>query len=245
MSVELRIKYASECTDTQCIERVKDAGLVFSDYQLMFNGVKVAKDGYCGEWMTELISKSNGFHEPQEEYAFYEVLKRITDGSSMLEVGCYWAWYSMWFNKDVKNAKNYLIDCDQNYLDVGINNFNLNNMVGEFELNCVPNFTMEYFFEKYKLDFLNILHSDIQGFEMDLLNSCKPFMDRIGYIFISTHSDSLHEQVIDLITSSSFTILCENNLRQSCSVDGFVVAKNPHIDKDFKQIKITKGNYTY
>ena len=92
-SEALRIKYASECMDTKFIDKIEDAGKVFDNYQLMFNGVKIKKDCYCGEWMTELITKSDGFHEPQEEKAFYEVLKRIPDGSTMLEVGSFWAWY--------------------------------------------------------------------------------------------------------------------------------------------------------
>lgn len=244
-SETLRIKYAKECIDTDSIERVENSGKVFENYQLMFNGIKIIKDCYCGEWMTELIKSAGGFHEPQEEKAFYEVLKRIPDNSKMLEVGSFWAWYSMWFNKNIKNAKNYLVDCDENFLNIGVENFRLNDMIGNFELNSVPNFTMEYFFNKHNIDFLDILHSDIQGFEIQLLESCRPLMHKIGYIFVSTHSDFLHDECIKIIKESSFVILCENNLRESCSVDGFIVAKNPNIDKELTNIKISKGNYVY
>ncbi len=56
---------------------VEHAGKTVDNYQIMFNGITVIKDCYCGEWMTELISQSEGFHEPQEEKAFFEVLKNI------------------------------------------------------------------------------------------------------------------------------------------------------------------------
>ena len=34
--------------------------------QIMHNGLRVLADGYCGEWMTQLIARCRGCHEPQE-----------------------------------------------------------------------------------------------------------------------------------------------------------------------------------
>ncbi|HEY62360.1 MAG TPA: hypothetical protein G4N95_06890 [Anaerolineae bacterium] len=73
-----RIKMTASCIDCESIPKVPQAGEVFDSpkgrYQLMHNGVKVVEDGYCGKWMTELIRRLQGFHEPQEEKAFYKLL---------------------------------------------------------------------------------------------------------------------------------------------------------------------------
>lgn len=102
-----RIAMTISCKDAMAIPKVPNAGQIFlqgnSEYQLMHNGVKVTKDGYCGPWMTEIITRLEGHHEPQEEFVFHLLLERMRKtlaGSRapvMIEIGSYWAYYSLWF----------------------------------------------------------------------------------------------------------------------------------------------------
>src|SRR3954453_5900044 len=89
------------CLDADALPKVEGAGDVHDGVQVMHNGVRVVEGGYYGEWMTEVIRRLRGHHEPQEEVAFHSVLERLstTCGPSpaMLELGAFWAYYSLWF----------------------------------------------------------------------------------------------------------------------------------------------------
>jgi len=50
----------------------------------------------------------------------------------MIEIGCFWALWSLIFKNEYKSGKNVLIELSKRALDVGITNFKLNN----FE--CIP-----------------------------------------------------------------------------------------------------------
>jgi hypothetical protein len=52
---------------------------------------------------------------------------------------------------------------------------------------------------------------------------------KIGYLFISTHSNQLHQDCITLLKIKGYLIVCEANLDESYSVDGIIVAKLPEI----------------
>lgn len=248
-----RIEKTISCRDCDYIPKVENAGLITEGYQIMHNGLKIFQGCYHGDWMSEIISRCNGHHEPQEEKAFYEVLKIIGDDSTMIEVGSFWAYYSMWFNSQIKGAKNYMIDINENILDVGRRNFELNGLTGNFFVDEVPHFSFPKFLEQNNIEFVNLLHSDIQGWEYHLLQDCQPYLDKIGYIFISTHTDQhtpggfwnaprefLHEDCLQFLKDNGFIILCEHNMKESSSHDGLIVAKNPKIDPDFIKIELSK-----
>jgi len=79
-----------------------------------------------------------------------------------------------------------------------------------------------------QLDFVDVLHSDIQGYEFEMLQGAHQSLhqDRIGYLFISTHSNDLHDQCINKINEYNYEVLCQANLNQSYSWDGLIVAKS-------------------
>ena len=54
---------------------------------IMHNGVSVVAGGYYGEWMTGIIERLRGHHEPQEEVIFHEILKYLLPSATMLELG--------------------------------------------------------------------------------------------------------------------------------------------------------------
>ncbi|HBY69956.1 MAG TPA: hypothetical protein DEG69_20750, partial [Flavobacteriaceae bacterium] len=124
------------CRDTDYIPKVENAGKIIThkghECQVMHNGVKILKGCYHQDHLTDIIENLKGHHEPQEEKLFYEILKYIPDNGLMIEVGSFWAYYSMWFNREVKNARNIMIEPDFDRLEIGEINFHLNDMSGEF-----------------------------------------------------------------------------------------------------------------
>ena len=108
-----RVHLATSCNDCSGIPKVNGAGNFFgeeNEYQMMHNGVLIKRGSYHGEWMSEIISKLEGHHEPQEEKVFSEVLKTLCAGAVMIELGSFWAYYSLWFQRSVSNAKSILIE---------------------------------------------------------------------------------------------------------------------------------------
>jgi len=93
-----RIELTTSCHDADYIPKVKNAGEVEGKnglrHQVMHNGIRVVYGGYHGDWMAEIIKVLRGHHEPQEEKAFFEILRYVSEGGTMIELGSYWAYYS-------------------------------------------------------------------------------------------------------------------------------------------------------
>lgn len=229
--------------DADYIPKVVGAGEIFYTetvpYQLMHNGVKIhLKSYYDVQWLTDVIHGLKGHHEPQEEKCFYEVLKYIPENATMIELGSYWAYYSLWFMSQIKNAKVYLIEPDLRRLEIGRKNFDLNNKVGTFKrgfagvlkdeepdgtgAECIP---IDDFIESQGIEHTNILHADIQGAEYEMLETTVKHLDRIDYFFISTHGDHIHQPCLRFFKANGFIILAEHSGPESCSGDGLIVAK--------------------
>ena len=116
---------------------------------------------------------NKGVHEPQEEYAFQEVLRFLSLGATMLEVGAYWGYYSLWFLQTVKGGQAFLVEPESAHLEAGRRNFAINGTRADFtqafvgaasdlSVNppqiCVDDFVRE----KKQLSHVPVLHSDIQ-----------------------------------------------------------------------------------
>jgi len=232
-----RTKDVLRCPDNKFIPRVEDAGIVIDDYQIMHNGIRIVKNSYCGDEMRQLLFKNRGVHEPQEERLFQEILKYLPDDAVMIELGSYWAFYSMWFYKVVKHPTCYLVEADPLLLEYGLANFRLNKMQGEFSHfligktagiteNGIPIISIDDFITKNQIPHVHILHSDIQGAEIEMLLGAEQALkqNRIDFIFISTHSHKLHEQVLQVIRRFDFYVLAEADMMNTYSYDGLIVA---------------------
>ncbi len=244
-----RVNEVLLCADSDYIPKVPDAGKVRADengnrVQLMHNDLLVVADGYYGEFVTQIIQRLKGHHEPQEEKVFHEVLKSVMPGSTMIELGCYWAYYSMWFQKAVKNARNYMIEPAKAALDCGRRNFQLNGMHGEFTLARIgrtssvgweasgaggenataPTVCVRDFVQQKRIEKVALLHSDIQGFEYEMLQGCDDLITgrQIEFIFISTHSLRVHFQCLKYLARSGYTIIAEHTPKESYSEDGLI-----------------------
>lgn len=256
-----RIILTMSCDDADDIPKHPDAGKVFDKneivpYQVMHNGIKVVKDGYCAAWMTDLIYALKGHHEPQEEKVFYEILKYIPQKAVMLELGSYWGYYSLWFAKEIQEPTNYLIEPDPERLDLGRRNFALNKCTASFVHGYVGkcgtdagNFQgarkilIDEFLEEQGIDHVNILHSDIQGSEYEMLESAinSILLDKIDYFVISTHSGNIHSDCINFLKFHHYKIIAEHSPSESYSVDGLVVACRASLPHP-KKVQISKNS---
>lgn len=232
------------CDDTDYIPKKIGAGEIFHDkvpsYQLMHNGTKVVLNSYYDvQWLTDVIHGLKGHHEPQEEKCFYEVLKYMPENATMIELGSYWAYYSLWFASEIKGAQNYLIEPDPRRLEVGRKNFNLNNKTGKFirgfagimqdtEPDChgAEWISIDNFMDREGIKHLNILHSDIQGAEAAMLETTVKHLDNIDYFFISTHDvQTAHIPCLEFFKAHGLIILAEHTVYESFGGDGLIVAK--------------------
>lgn len=226
--------------DNQHIKRVTDAGKIKGDTQIMHNGIKIHAGSYYGDGNTILLHRNQGVHEPQEEKVFEEVIRLLSPRSVMVELGAFWAFYSMSFQQKVDNGINYLIEPDPHALLSGKNNFRLNKLKGNFfnyyvsnELisGKVPTITIDWFLRTNNILRVNILHSDIQGFELKMLKGASQYLQdgKIDYIFISTHSNELHNDCKNYLQGFGYQILCDADLDETFSWDGLIVAKHKSI----------------
>lgn len=242
-----RISNVRACPDNDLIPRVADAGKIQNGCLIMHNGLKVDPLSYYGHKGKKLLVKNRGLHEPQEEKVFAEVLKDLPENAVMLELGSYWAFYSIWFNSVVKNARCFMIEPHELLIRMGMKNFHINNMKGVFyhafagaesgkNEKGEKIISVDDFIEEQKIDFIHILHSDIQGFELDMLKGAKKLIERkkVGYFFISTHSNELHNRCIEYLSQYGFILVASANMDESYSYDGLIVMRAPYfagIDK--------------
>lgn len=251
---ESRINDVLACNDNQFIERVTDAGVISGNYQVMHNGIKILLGSYYGHGYTKLLEKSRGVHEPQEERVFAEVLKYIPAGATMIELGSFWAFYSMWFQSRIENAHNFLIEPEYINLLKGKSNFKINGFKGTFinafagkmavDSKPVCTITIDELVKARGIERIHILHSDIQGAELEMLEGAKGVFSAgiVDYVFISTHSNELHMQCEAFLRDYHFEIIASASLNETFSVDGILVAKNKKVSgPEFIQLHLKQS----
>jgi len=248
-----RIDIAAQCSDCEGISRVEQAGQVIErngqKLQVMHNGILVDTQSHYGAFNTQVIERLKGHHEPQEERVFHEVLKHVPTGGSMIELGCFWAYYSMWFQQEVEDAKSVMVEPLDTTLACGRDNFKINDLSGEFVQGCVGNQSLERVdFESWdgsihpiaqvcvddlmdtrQIDRLSILHADIQGAELEMLHGARRALDtaRVDYVFISTHSELLHRQCLSFLKERDYRVIASHTMAESYSVDGLIAMASP------------------
>lgn len=221
-----RAEMTMGCHDADYIPKVREAGASKKvdgvDVQVMHNGLLVKKNGYQGKWQAEIIKTLKGIHEPQEEKVFYEVLKRLKGATSMIELGSWWSYYSMWFLRNNPGALAVCGEPDPVNIELGkanmaLNGFGLNKDViflpvasgktsGKklsFKTEAgntitVPTRSIDDIVSGEKLKKVDILHFDIQGAELDTLKGAEKSIKagKVRFVFISTHHYSISEDPI-------------------------------------------------
>jgi hypothetical protein len=211
------------------IKRDEKAGTIEDGCVILHNGIKVIKDGYYGDF-SKILILNKGCHEPAEERMFELILNDIPENGTMIELGSYWAFYTIWFNKVVKNANNFCIEPELSNLNIGKQNCLLNNInnvnftqgfIGKNQINLYD------FIREKNIDSIDILHSDIQGYELEMLQDITELLtqNKIKYLFISTHSDDLHYKCVNLLKQYNYRIIASADYEtETFCYDGIIVA---------------------
>jgi len=209
----------ADCPDWHELEKVPDAGKIRNGFLVMHQGVKVLPTAYEGYAHGKQMQRALGIHEPQEERVFRDVIHQLSPGPSMIELGAYWAYYSLWFQKVIPNATSILVEPKLTHLNYAKRHFKINKFDAQFLLAGVSDqssnsdemrlVTVDELLETFSLPKVTILHSDIQGFELQMLNGAKNSITNrlIDFFFISTHSDDLHDSCLKFLRDSGYLIL--------------------------------------
>ena len=223
------------------IKRDARAGFLDGENVYLHNGLKVPITGSYAYYrnFSSILVINRGVHEPVEEFVFQETLKCLSDSPTMLELGAYWGHYSMWLKQTYPNASLHLVEPEIQNLKAGQHNFKINGFKGEFTNAFVGKnqFEVDIYLKERKIPKLSILHSDIQGYEVEMLEGANNTLENklADYLFISTHSQDLHQQVIEKIKSFNYRVEVSSDFdNETTSFDGFIFASSPLVDPVFK-----------
>jgi hypothetical protein len=129
---------------------------------------------------------------------------------NMIELGSNYSYYSMLFKKIIEPNKsfNLLLEPYEKYMKTGKEHFEINNLEGVFleeriynptpwcdiTFTC-PTTTIDELMDRYEIDELDILHSDIDKSEVYALDSAKHALEnkKIDTLFIMTHPQTPEE----------------------------------------------------
>jgi FkbM family methyltransferase len=137
----------------------------------------------------------------------------LPDDATMMELGAYWSYYSLWFNKTIKNATNYCCEPDPANIELGKRNAAINDArnihfieaAAGFEDGKLMNFTpqegdgkedvrvrirsVDGLAKEHNIARLDILHMDVQGVELEALRGAEQAIKNgtVRFIIISTH----------------------------------------------------------
>ena len=127
-----RVALTTSCRDADAIPKVPGAGgLEQHDgetLQVMHNGLRVVAGGYYGAWMQEIITRLEGHHEPQEEAAFHALLPLLPPDATMIELGAFWSYYTLWFLHYAPGRRAVALEPDPGHLAIGRRNAALNGL---------------------------------------------------------------------------------------------------------------------
>jgi hypothetical protein len=218
------------------IRRDPMAGMLEDDCVVLHNGhrVPVKGPGAYYDGFSDVLVMNRGVHEPVEEFAFQQMLPHLPDAPVMLELGAYWAHYSMWIKQSRPQARCFMVEPDTGNLAAGQANFARHGYDGTFVQAMVgpAAFTVDGFLVEQGLPGLTVLHSDIQGAEVNMLHGAARVLasQAVGYVFVSTHSQTLHGQVCDILQRHGYRIeISSDHDHETTSMDGFVLAVAPSL----------------
>jgi FkbM family methyltransferase len=265
-----RVALTVAVRDTDSIPKVPDAGQVQerdgTRVQVMHNGVVVEEGCYHGAMVTEIISALRGHHEPQEETVFHALVQRLKaddiERPAMAELGAFWAYYSLWFNRELPGAVNVMVEPDPYNIEVGRRNFALNGMDGTFvhgavgfdhggsvwlpcesdwKVRQIPTVTLDGLLADQGLERFDLVLCDAQGAELQVLEAARGALTtgRVRFLVVSTHHHTIcgdplmHQRCLELLQGLGAHIIAEHSVAESCSGDGLIAASLDPRDAGF------------
>lgn len=252
-----RVAMTISCRDVDSIPKVARAGEIFEHQgrrvQMMHEGTLVEAGGYYGDWMTRVIRGLRGHHEPQEELVFHHLVARCRPGTTIVEIGAFWAFYTNWYLGAVAGSTAVCLEPDANNMDCGQRNLALNGRSATWINACVgrdhaesvsirresdgsvvsvPCHSLDSLLDLVGRRPVEMLHVDCQGAELPLLESLGRVVGdgALRFVVVSTHHASIsgspttHQDCIRQIECLGATILCEHTVEESFSGDGLIVA---------------------
>jgi hypothetical protein len=150
----------------------------------------------------------------------------------------------MWMKRLRPRSRVFLVEPMEENIAVGRANFTRHDYDAVFIRSLVSkqHFGVDRFLNDRGYPHLEILHSDIQGYEVEMLEGCTESFRRrlIDYAFISTHSQILHDQVVGSLSAAGMRIEVSSGFNEeTTSYDGFVFASRaelPQVVPNFSPI---------
>ena len=232
----------------------------------------------CRRWLLRRLDDRHhraaaGHHEPQEEAIFYEILEHPAPDATMLDLGGFWSYYSLWFKSEHGDQRQaYVVEPDPAHIAVGRANAALNHSEITFVQGCVgaepihtvtfptesawniriPQISIPSFLREHRISKLDILHCDTQGAETEIIRSCETlFRDRaMGFGIFSTHSHHIsgdpltHQRCLAMLKDFGGTILAEHDVHESFSGDGLIAAYFGQEPLQWKEPPISRNRYS-
>jgi hypothetical protein len=260
-----RVRMTLACRDTDSLPKVPEAGAVVEQdgqrVQIMHDGTRVIADGYCGGWMTDAIRGLRGHHEPQEELLFHHILEHVREGSLIVELGAWWAYYTNWYLGAVPGSTALCVEPDAANLEVGRRNLALNGRTATFiqalvggaaapshdgRLECLD---MDAVLKRAGNRPIEVLHMDVQGAELPFIRSMgRAVADRlVRFAVVSTHHESIsgsvttHDDCVRAIQSLGAKVFVEHDVYESYSGDGLIVASFAAEDRSIVMPDISRN----
>ena len=158
----------------------------------------------------------------------------------MIELGAYWCFYSIWFYREIADAQCHLAEPNPYHISFGEENLKLNGVPGDILRAYVGSeegvaddgtrlVSIDTLVDERGISHVHLLHSDIQGAELDMLRGADRLLreKRVSYIFISTHSEEIHQECKSRLEERGYLLVASHDLADSYSIDGLVVARSP------------------
>ena len=184
-----------------------------------------------------------------------DIMKDI-DAPVMIELGSHWALWSLIFRNRFPKGTNILVEINSDSLQIGMRNFALSNLDcipyhGGSELSSAHGLGMQVesatvalaeagiigpecdfmsLWDHNNLQHLDLLHMDIQGSELALLQNNQNLLaeHRISNIVIGTHDHlhdhAIHEPVREILIANGYTIRKDIPCKTD---DGYIWAHYP------------------
>jgi len=212
------------------IKKVSNAGFVRNGIVTMYNGIKVFQDCYYDSF-SDIFWLNKGIHEPQEEYIFNEIISQLKTPKVMVELGSYWAFYSLSMKAKHPDCICYCIEPTNEGLKKGIDNFKLNGYEAYFFQGLIGNDYIHL--DTWINPEIDLLHCDIQGYEFEMLQGASKLLyeQKINYIFLSLHSQDLFQKCLEYLKTFNYHIIFEVDMLNTFCEDGIIVASSPLMPK--------------